>query len=121
MNLKKRALSGGAKLRLAGKKAVLLGMLPTDLALLRNAAEIEMRPVTQFVTYHALEAAKVVTALYPMESKHVSHHLKQTARRPKPGKTDQKKKPTRRTAKVDRRGDQKGKRPTRGHAASAGG
>lgn len=54
---KRKQPSGGAKLRASGKKAVLLGVLPAELAKIRAAAEIEMRPVTQFVAYYALRAA----------------------------------------------------------------
>jgi uncharacterized protein (DUF1778 family) len=49
--------SGGAKLKMAGKRAVLLGLLPEQYQSIQEAAKRECRPVTQFITFHALQAA----------------------------------------------------------------
>ena len=57
---RRKQLSGGAKLKIAGKHAILLGLDNPIHAVLSEAAALEMRPVTQFVTYHALAAAKIV-------------------------------------------------------------
>lgn len=57
---KRQQKSGGAKLRDAGKKAILLGVTPDQLEKLRLAASLEMRPVSQFVVFHALKAAEAV-------------------------------------------------------------
>jgi uncharacterized protein (DUF1778 family) len=55
---KRKQMSGGAKLKAAGKKAILLGVTPDQFDRLRLAASLEMRPVTQFVTFHAVQAAE---------------------------------------------------------------
>lgn len=57
---KNEQLSGGARLTAAGKVAVLLGVDPADIEIIRAAAEKEKRPVTQFLLYHGLEAAKKI-------------------------------------------------------------
>lgn len=49
--------SGGAKLKAAGKHAVLLGLQPGVYAVIKHAAELEMRPVTQFIVSHCYHAA----------------------------------------------------------------
>jgi uncharacterized protein (DUF1778 family) len=49
--------SGGAKLKAAGKKAILLGVTHEQWEQLKHAAMMELRPVTQFVVYHALRKA----------------------------------------------------------------
>ncbi len=53
-----KQLSGGARMKLAGRHPVQLGLEPTVLALIRQAAEIDSRPVTQFIMLAALAAAK---------------------------------------------------------------
>lgn len=58
---KRKQLSGGAKMKAAGKKAILLGVTPEQLEVLRRAAAVELRPVSQFVVYYALKAAEDVT------------------------------------------------------------
>lgn len=57
---KRKQLSGGAKLRLSGKRAVMLGLTPDVYDKLKRASEIECRPVSQFVTFYALQAAEWV-------------------------------------------------------------
>jgi uncharacterized protein (DUF1778 family) len=55
-----KQLSGGARLLAAGKKPVCLGLTEDQHDLLRLAAQAEGRPITQFVTFHALQAAKKI-------------------------------------------------------------
>ena len=55
---KRKQKSGGAKLKAAGKRAILLGVTPDQFDTLKLAASLEMRPVTQFVTFHAVQAAE---------------------------------------------------------------
>ncbi|MCI0705768.1 MAG: DUF1778 domain-containing protein [Planctomycetia bacterium] len=59
---KRKQLSGGAKMKLAGKKAILLGITPEQFDKIKLAASLEMRPVTQFVTFYAVTAADAVIA-----------------------------------------------------------
>lgn len=54
--------SGGAQLIARGKKPITLGVSPEDKKTLDDAAKAEGRPTTQFVLYHALQAAKKVLA-----------------------------------------------------------
>jgi uncharacterized protein (DUF1778 family) len=54
---KKKVPSGGAKLKAAGKRAILLGVRPEVYDILRCAADHEMRPVSQFVVVAATRAA----------------------------------------------------------------
>lgn len=54
---KRKAMSGGAKLKAAGKMPILLGVTPQQMKLFKKAAGLEMRPVTQWVIYHACHAA----------------------------------------------------------------
>ncbi len=49
--------SGGAKLKAAGRKAILLGVSPAVYDKLKELARIEMRPLSQCVTFHAMKAA----------------------------------------------------------------
>jgi len=56
----KKQASGGARLRAAGKRAVLLGLTPEQHTKIREAAEIDRRPVTQFLTFHGLAAAEKI-------------------------------------------------------------
>jgi len=44
----------------SGKRPVLLGVYPDDHAIPAAAAEIEKRPVTQFLLYHGVVAAKKI-------------------------------------------------------------
>ncbi len=55
---KKKQLSGGARLKLAGKVAVTLGLTREERDLLLSAAVAERRPLATYILYHALEAAK---------------------------------------------------------------
>lgn len=56
-NLKK-ALSGGAKMKKAGKRPILLGVTEMQKQILQLAADQESRPLTQYVLFHALEHAR---------------------------------------------------------------
>jgi uncharacterized protein (DUF1778 family) len=55
-------LSGGAKLKASGRKAILLGVTPEQFDKIKLAASLEMRPVTQFVTFYTVKAADAVIA-----------------------------------------------------------
>lgn len=59
---KRKQLSGGAKLKASGRKAILLGVTPEQFDTFKLAASLEMRPVSQFVTFYALQAAEKVIA-----------------------------------------------------------
>lgn len=61
---KKKLPSGGAKLKAAGKHAVLLGIPLDDYASIAMAAMIDRRPVAQFIMFHAANAAKDVVEEY---------------------------------------------------------
>lgn len=52
--------SGGARLKAAGKHPVLLGLTADQIATVKAAAEHDGRPVTQFLVYHGLQAAKKI-------------------------------------------------------------
>jgi uncharacterized protein (DUF1778 family) len=52
--------SGGARLIASGRHPVLLGPTEEQHALLAAAAEVDGRPVTQFLIFHGLEAAKKI-------------------------------------------------------------
>ena len=56
----KKPLSGGAKLKAAGRRAVMLGLSPDVHAVLSQAAAIEMRPLSQFIIFYAIGAANEV-------------------------------------------------------------
>ncbi len=62
---KGKQLSGAAKMRLSGRKPVMLGLPVDTLETIRKAAAIEMRPVSQFITFHALQAARKVVDAAP--------------------------------------------------------
>jgi uncharacterized protein (DUF1778 family) len=53
-----KPLSGAAKMRAAGRRGVLLSVTQTQHELLGRAAFVEMRPVSQYVVFHALDAAR---------------------------------------------------------------
>jgi hypothetical protein len=57
MKKKRKQLSGSAKMTALGKKPVLLWLTPEQLDQVRRAAALSMRPVTQFVLFHAVQAA----------------------------------------------------------------
>ncbi len=59
---KRKQLSGGAKLKASGRKAIMLGVTPAQFDNLKLAASLEMRPVSQFVTFYAVQAAETVIA-----------------------------------------------------------
>lgn len=52
--------SGGARLTEKGYRPVLLGLKPDDHDILKRAALSERRPLTQFLLFHGLEAAKKI-------------------------------------------------------------
>jgi uncharacterized protein (DUF1778 family) len=56
----KKPISGGARIKLSGKSPVLLGILPEQKEVLQKAAELDGRPMTQFLLFHALAAAKKI-------------------------------------------------------------
>jgi uncharacterized protein (DUF1778 family) len=58
---KRKQLSGAAKLKKAGRRAILLGVAPDVYERLRQAADIEMRPLSRFILFHALQAAEKKT------------------------------------------------------------
>jgi hypothetical protein len=57
MKKKRKQLSGSAKMTALGKKPVLLWLTPEQLDQVRRAAALSMRPVTQFVLFHAVQGA----------------------------------------------------------------
>jgi uncharacterized protein (DUF1778 family) len=70
----RKQLSGGAKLKAAGRKPLLLGVTAEQLGLIRQAAAIELRPVTQFVTFHVLRAAERIIASHARLDRDLRHH-----------------------------------------------
>jgi hypothetical protein len=63
----RKQLSGAAKLKQAGKHAILLGVSPYLHGRLKQAAELELRPVSQFILFHALQAAELILAAHAEE------------------------------------------------------
>lgn len=59
---KRKPMSGGAKLKASGRKAIMLAVTPEQADKLKLAASLEMRPVSQFVTFYAIQAAEKVIA-----------------------------------------------------------
>ena len=59
----RKRMSGGARLKASGKLPVLFGLTPTDKATLQRAAISERRPLSQFMLWHSLEAAKRILAM----------------------------------------------------------
>ena len=55
---KKKQESGGARMARAGRQPMLLGLTAGEREVIEQAAKNERRPMTQFVLYHALMAAK---------------------------------------------------------------
>lgn len=58
----KKQASGGARLVAAGRTPVMLGVPADQIALLREAAAIDSRPVSQYVLLAAVAAAKKTIA-----------------------------------------------------------
>ena len=56
----KQRPSGGARLIAAGRRPVLLGLLPEEHAQLTAAAAAAQMHLTQFLTYHGLIASKTI-------------------------------------------------------------
>ncbi len=57
---KRKQKSGYMKAKAAGKNLVLLGLAPEIFERIARAAAKEMRPVTQFITFYAAQAAEKV-------------------------------------------------------------
>jgi len=57
---KKKQKSGAAKMKAAGRHAVMLGVPESQWLLLKRAAELTHRPLSQFVLHYALEAAEIL-------------------------------------------------------------
>lgn len=53
-----KQISGGARLTASGRKPILLGVTQAELDTIRQAAQIDRRPVTQFLILHGLAAAE---------------------------------------------------------------
>lgn len=64
MARKRKQRSGGAKLRAAGKKGVLLGLSVEQHALIHQAAAIDMRSMAGFITWAAVNAAQDTVVKY---------------------------------------------------------
>lgn len=56
----RRQASGGARLVASGKRPVLLGLAPDQHECIAEAAAATGRPVTQFLIFHGLMAAKKI-------------------------------------------------------------
>ena len=56
----KKPMSGGARIKASGKSPVLLGLPPEQKEMLQRAAELDGRPLTQFLIFHGLAAAKKI-------------------------------------------------------------
>jgi len=56
----KKQTSGGARLIASGRHPVLLGLTPGQREIILRAAEIDGRPVTQFLIYHSLAAGRKI-------------------------------------------------------------
>jgi hypothetical protein len=54
----KKLLSGGKRLGLSGRKAVLIGLKPDDHEKIRAAAELDRRPMTQYMIVASLAASE---------------------------------------------------------------
>jgi len=63
--VRRKQLSGAKKMKAYGKKAILLGVLPEQHERLKCAAAVELRPVSQFIIFHAMAAAE--KALSPLK------------------------------------------------------
>ncbi len=59
----KKPISGAQKLRASGRKAIMITVTPQEKLLLKWAAEVEDRCVSQFVQHHALDYARLLQAL----------------------------------------------------------
>ncbi len=60
MDPPKKQKSGGARMRDSGKIPVLLGLTASQRETIRSAAESDGRPVTQFLVFYGLLAAKKI-------------------------------------------------------------
>lgn len=52
--------SGGARLVASGKSPILLGVTGAEKKILKKAADIEKRPMTQFLLFHGIMAARKI-------------------------------------------------------------
>lgn len=57
----KKPLSGGARIKAAGKHPFLLALTTEQREAFREAAEIDGRSITQFLIFHGLAAAKKIS------------------------------------------------------------
>ena len=57
---KAKPMSGAAKMKAAGRHAIMLGVSPQEHRMLKEAAKSEGRPVSQFIKFYALRAASFV-------------------------------------------------------------
>ena len=64
----KKRISGGGQLARSGKKPVLLGLTEEQHATLRDAAAADGRPMTQFLVFHGLAAAKKILEKIPKKA-----------------------------------------------------
>jgi len=55
---KKKQKSGGSRMMALGKKPIMLWVTPDEHARIKWAAEIDRRPMTQFILHEALIAAR---------------------------------------------------------------
>jgi uncharacterized protein (DUF1778 family) len=54
----RKVLSGAAKMRASGRRGILLSVTPEQHDLLSRAAFVELRPLSQFLLYHGVAAAR---------------------------------------------------------------
>lgn len=59
--VKRKQLSGAQKLKAYGRRAIMLAVVPEDYSALKAAADAERRPLSQYVLYYAIQAAKKLT------------------------------------------------------------
>lgn len=59
---RRKQLSGAQKLKAYGRRAILLGVWPEDHERLSAAAQLERRPLSQFIVFHAMQAAERLVA-----------------------------------------------------------
>lgn len=57
-----RPLSGAAKLRISGRKALMITVTPAEKKVLQLAAKAEGRNVSQFIRYHSLRLARTLNS-----------------------------------------------------------
>ena len=55
-----RPLSGAAKLRISGRKAIMITVTPAEKKAILQAAKAEGRKMAQFIKFHSLRLARVL-------------------------------------------------------------